>query len=547
MNFGAFGSASRRDRILLGLLVFLTLVAAGLRNVPYITAPLDDSTEDRESVAFVGEAIGNWDRFGFRAHLGRPIVVVDPVDRPGISYYLNHPPALFWISYLATRILGKTELALRIFPALAAAISIALTVALVGRRAGKLAALACAVIYLTNRSGMFFGFMANYESPVLAFILAAIYLRERMNSGAREWPVLAALFFGMWFDWAAAFGTVALGVYEMFQPREDRSYARWARFLMASVVGGMSVFVLLAVWTGSVVAAADVMRSSSASTSMTAHGMPGFSEWIKAQKSLFLALHGRWLFIAGLTGFCGIVVHLAADRVFGGRRSIVVAADSKGGRLHALARLAICLIVPGILNVVVFPRRAFDHEFWWYYANSGIVVAAVYGLLSLKEVIARLPIRAGAVAAGGGVIVIVLSGTIAYDGYKNARDRRLASKSELRKKYGEIVNLLVPADAVLLSPFAASSERYYIKCFVFSPTDKFEHLSAKGALEIWRAGRFENRETVVYLPNFLWDAEPDIEDYCTRQGVVKIKKLLPGRFVFLPRLSEAPPFRPKIR
>lgn len=529
----------RPERTLV-FLAILSFLLASARYIPYLGEPFGEPIEDRESVAFVGNAVRNWQRFGFFEHGGRPITIVDPTTPPKIGYYLNHPPGLFWVVWATTRALGVRELSIRLFPAFTASLAIGLFAYLVGRRAGPIALIAAAMSALGHRAGFFFGSMANYESPVTAIILLAFLFRDRARAGAREWPIHATIFLGMWFDWAASFGAVAIAIADLFDRERQASLKRSLRPLVGAVSGGVSYFILLAYWCGSVREALAVLSTSSGSTGVSAKGMPALSEWLAAQKEMLIGLFGTRILFAAAAGF-SIAVAMILFSMRNRRSDASVTSHRAIERFTDLSRTALFFLIPGVLNVAVFPRRAFDHEFWWYYAWPAVSLAAAIGVAAPAFLISAIVRRSDFRLRLNAILILMGAFSIAWPTYAGTVRRHREESGDLRKKYAQMVNRMVPADAVLLSPFPASSERFYFSCFVFSPTGKFEHLSGKAAVDIWRSGRFGDRRAVIFLPKFLYEAEPDLADYCKLNGAVNEIPIILGRFVFFPSSKDAPP------
>ena len=341
--------------------VWLTLAAfivAFARGVPHLFEPFGEGWASVLDTRFAGNFIRNWDRYGFFALGGRPLHAFSPVYDIAADGYVGHPPTVYWLTYGLTRLFGVSEWSIRLLPTLFAAGSAALTALLVGRRAGLAAGTAAALLVTVDEMHYVFGSMASCESPVLFFMLLAWVCRD----ADRPKLTAAAAFAAVLCDWSGAFLLPALLIYERATPRSDRRY----RPIVAAAIGVGTALALilglLAFWKGGLGSALSALWR--AANDNDAMGATERADWPASQVRMFVDGHGKAFAIAA----AGAVVLAIALM----RRS-------------DLARLAVALIVPGALNVLLFPARAYDHDYWWFYATPGAAAAIALAVHLIRK------------------------------------------------------------------------------------------------------------------------------------------------------------------
>lgn len=320
------------------LIVFVALVV----HLPRIAAPFGPG--EINAGTFFGPFVQAWDHFGFVETRGIPFACSPYGDPKAASPYLHHPPGAFWLHWLA----GSAEWQLRL-PGLAAMLLAALLLyGLVKRLAGPLPALAAALALLIAPV-LAVHARVSYEPLVLAAGLAAFMafeesfrLPKRAQRSVAKCAVLAAVFCATWMDWAGFFWAVGLFALVPGKPRADALRLAALAFASATLAAA-SVFVwqVWAVHAPELAAARATMDLDSILNAAVLDA-PGLGSTLTSFRERIAEGCGGMLpFLALLPGL------LMLDK--------------------RLARLFLALLIPAVLNVLVFRRNAEVHVFYFAY------------------------------------------------------------------------------------------------------------------------------------------------------------------------------------
>jgi 4-amino-4-deoxy-L-arabinose transferase-like glycosyltransferase len=111
--------------------------------------------------------------------------------------YLQKPPATYWATAVAYRVLGVNEATARLAPALAAIGTVALTAWFGARSFGIPAGVAAGAMLATTPFFYLIGRLAILDMPLTFFLtLAVIALHRAMEDGTRRWQLGAGLAMG---------------------------------------------------------------------------------------------------------------------------------------------------------------------------------------------------------------------------------------------------------------------------------------------------------------------------------------------------------------
>lgn len=185
---------------------------AGARGVPLLTlgiaafhaawlnAPF--SILQMNAGSYFGVFVRNWDRHGFAALRGLPLMPGVVAKTGDATPYVHHPPGLAWLAYA----LGGQEWSMRL-PTVVATLLAAVCLYRIARTRFAAAASALAAVLLAFSPGMAVIGQASYEPVVVAFgscVMAEIVapLRQRRLSLA---ILASAAFVGTWMGWGFAF------------------------------------------------------------------------------------------------------------------------------------------------------------------------------------------------------------------------------------------------------------------------------------------------------------------------------------------------------
>jgi 4-amino-4-deoxy-L-arabinose transferase-like glycosyltransferase len=167
--------AHRRSRVAGAALVLLLVLAAFVLLLwPIGAYPLTDG-----DAAFYGRVArnildsGDWG-----------VLRLDPAS-PGSD--VDKPPLGIWMTAIAFRLLGPTDVAARLWHALVALGLLGLTAALAGRIAGRRAALYAAIVLLTSGQFFYQGREPMLDIPLATCVTAALWLMSGADA-RRVWP-----------------------------------------------------------------------------------------------------------------------------------------------------------------------------------------------------------------------------------------------------------------------------------------------------------------------------------------------------------------------
>ncbi len=156
-----------------------------------------------------------------------------PLPIPGRGYYLHHPPLLHLSVAAMFAVFGEHEWAARAVPIFCMVASIILLWLLVndtvGPRTATFSAIAFAGLPMTLR----YGAMVNFEPMILTLaLLCLLALRRWQTTGGNGWKTVffAALFTGLWVDWAMHLFALVLFAWWMTRPGRPQRRLAWQVF-----------------------------------------------------------------------------------------------------------------------------------------------------------------------------------------------------------------------------------------------------------------------------------------------------------------------------
>lgn len=434
-------------------LLVLLIVALGVaRYVPFWDEPWGTSVGAINGAWYAGEPVRAWERFGFCATRGLPLLTALPTTPPGGDPYTHHPPLFPWTVYACVSCLGWSERAFRFFPSIAAALSGGLIVLLAARRRGPWLAAASGLLWLVLPMSFLYGLMCQPESATLFFILLTIVLHDRLRTARFAWYTLAlvAQFLAGQMDWQGHFAIPVLLLWELRLPRGDRRLGRVIILGAASVFSAFVVITIHGFFVSTAGRAYEMVTRGIAGTT------PGFDvlsipEYLVRgiQNALVTAegsvqaetqtTFGGWFAIQGRNLFdmftwpAVVVVAVALVWAFFQRTEALL--------------LGLVLLLPGVLNIVVFRLHA-AHEFWLYYSVPGfaLVIPEILRLLFRRRILA----------------VLVTASIVAFSVYRV--DERLAAwhTTDFRDAGRELDGLVDGDDDVVLCDVRFSMITFYM-------------------------------------------------------------------------------------
>ena len=188
----------------------------------------------------------NFLRYGFIATHGAPVLNSSAGLPETWSYYLHHPPLVFWLLALSFDLLGVYEWSARLPTLGFALLCVVLTHRLARRLLGSPAALVAAAVTAAVPMSAIYSMHVDVTGPfVLAFVLLAVnaYARLAERRYRHGCTMLAAVLVGCLADWPAFYLPPLLFAHQLTRPRSDRSPAvRWTLGASAVLAGGLLLY-----------------------------------------------------------------------------------------------------------------------------------------------------------------------------------------------------------------------------------------------------------------------------------------------------------------
>ncbi len=339
-----------------GIVALLLSLAVQL---PFANDDFDIGFESMIGARFQGPIQRAWLRGGFFRMGGRPMLSPLPTNPPSGATYASHPPLAHWLFHIPVSAFGLSEFSLRLVPILCSALAAFLLAFFLSFRLGPIAGWTSAILWPSVPMVFFYGRMANYESVVFLFALAACLLVLRGSPRATLW---AALLLGLatCADWAAGFFLPGIAVVCW------RRHLGWRPFLLslaAVALAVLSYFLILVKWEGGFAEAWQALTAAKGLAQATETF--GVTSFLKAQGHHVITNFG----------FGACIITLLS--------TLVCILRIRSKKSDELDLLILCSLIANGINIALFPARAFNHDFWWYYLLLAVVIACVRCVSSL--------------------------------------------------------------------------------------------------------------------------------------------------------------------
>lgn len=477
--------APRRRSIV--LLFALTAIFGAIRYLPVIDEPWGRDPSSGNGLWYQGQPVLNWVRLGFSKLHGIPMLAALPTEPPVGAIYAHHPPTVTWMVYGVVSALGLSERSIRVLPIGFSSLAGAFLVLLSARWGTRSAAIA-AFLWLVLPMSYVYGVMCNPEAPAVFFIVLTVVLHRWLRAArpSAYGLVLLAHFLAGQMDWEGHFTVPALGLYEIARPRGDRRLGRVAALAVTSLASAAVVFILHGYFR----------HVSDRQYQLLASGMPipGFrigsvldyladglrNAWTVARASVvpevkipasdWLRIHGR-----------------RATELFTWPGAILTAA---GVVLTFVRRtdslwLGTTLLVPGVLNVVVFTQHSPAHDYWQYYATPGVVLLAAGVLRRTRPTILMW-----------GLLLAIASFSAL-----RVHERMTADRTDDDRNFAAELDRFLEPDEILVVDVRFIPVTFYARHWIVaevSSTAVWEHMAALTALR--KAGRITNPLSFLVVP-----------------------------------------------
>jgi Dolichyl-phosphate-mannose-protein mannosyltransferase len=297
----------------------------------------------------------NYVKYGFWGTKFKPIKNLGPTKTPskGIVHW-HHPPLIHMMVAVSFHLFGESEASTRTVPLFFTILSFFLIFLLVRRRYGPMAAFVSILVFSTTPMVIEYGKMANYEPPVVAFILLALWFLDRIryDNGGKLSKIsfVICLLCAGFTDWPGFILAGMVGV---------EAIVRKPRKLLLIISGGaVSALLLLFLWKW-------------LSSSATQDGLKGLAKYrigLGAVKVTYSMLFDRtvarlWLYfgyMSVLTAFIWFCYEIVKNR--------------------SIDSVIWVFLSSTLIYFTVFKAGAFIHSFFLFYISPVIAVGAGAGV-----------------------------------------------------------------------------------------------------------------------------------------------------------------------
>lgn len=372
--------------------VLACLVAALLFRLPGLDDPWSGIGFNSAIGTFTtAETVENLDVHGFAETYGMPYryrIEMEDGTR-AYEWYAHHPVFFIWVSYLSTRVLGMTELAIRM-PWLVLSMLLPVAAWLASRRLfGRWVAMGTLVALVAMPLAAHYSLLPWVDNGILTACLCLVVERfvhwletEKRSAlaGACAWMLAASLL-----DWTAAFVTPVLGILTLLKVRHvERRIAFLASALLLPAMLGVSL-ALHALHMTLAFGWDQLMHDFTSTWSRTTTNQVAWGHFTWVQAKSWTVNLGWPVLAAMLVGVFELVRR---------RRG--------GGLLPWRIAACVALLVPGALYIYAFPFRGANHHFMWSASLGGFAALAGFGLASLRRVPWAMLLASVTVVAFGG-------------------------------------------------------------------------------------------------------------------------------------------------
>jgi 4-amino-4-deoxy-L-arabinose transferase-like glycosyltransferase len=354
MESRAMGSRAAR----VALLVLLGALALGLRCIG-LTAVFGADNPGYGG-GFFGIIARNYLRYGHVATGLVPVVTAEGPPSPPI-FYSHHPPLVPLLVSASFALFGTHEWAARLVPLLGALASLALLVHLAARFYGwRVAILTLAVATTLPLDAHLATHVDVQGSVLLAGVLGTVACLAHRRFGA----ALVCFTLAAATDWPALYLPVLLALAPW--PFE---YPRPRRLVAGLCVYAAVLFLGIATWLGGPGAILGLLRDRALSF-RSDQGQPFVAaEWVRL-------VVGTYLWALCTPGVLLVVLAWCVLRV-----------PALVRRPHA-ERLALFLLLFGVMHLLVGFQGAYQHEFWAHYLRAGVPLVCA---LAIERVASAIP------------------------------------------------------------------------------------------------------------------------------------------------------------
>ena len=354
-----------------GLVALLAGVATALRCIG-LTAPWGADNLGTAG-GFFSIAARNYLAYGYRATGLAMVVTAEGPPSPPV-FYTNHPPLVPLLVSGSFALFGEHEWAARIVPLVASLASLALLTWLAAQFYGRrVAVLTLAIATPLPLDAYLAPHVDVQGSVLLAVVLATVLALARRRFAL----AVGCLTVGAFVDWPALYLPVLLAVAPW-----PFAYPRPRRFVTGLGVYAVILFVAIASWLSGPDAVLALVRDRAFSFRADDGRAFDVAEWMRL-------VVGTYLYRLCTPVVLLVVVAWVVARV----PAIVRRPDPD--------RLALVLLLFGVVHMVVGFQGAYQHEFWAHYLRAGVPLVCA---LAIERASVRLPRGWPQIALVAGVV-----------------------------------------------------------------------------------------------------------------------------------------------
>jgi hypothetical protein len=438
---GASGALARRLDLALLAAALVVALTAGLLDVG---APWEDGFKGTNGGAYTYRFLQSHLQLGLGVTRGACVKGVDPLTHE-LILSLNHPATYVLLHLPAAWLFGLSEATVRVVALLLYLPAVPILWWLARRLLGAPAAGACALLFASAPMVAYYGPMAVHDGPLLALfplVAGAFLVHVAAPTRATRCLLAGAVLATCLLDWSGAF---LLPLLLLLVPATADRRRAWRVLLGLAPLATLALALLFA------------------HTAFVLGGVRAAGEqWV----ALFLfsqAPHAGWPAVVG--GEAGDAVTLLGPvRLALAAAGLLLALwlRGEGGWLRRAALVGVALLLPGLLNIALFPAHAQVHDFWSMMGVPGLAL------------LAALPVAAawrakGAAARAAEVLLLALAAYVAVTGTLQARALVRSQATTLHRDVGVLLDRWFGPGDVVASSVNITLTDVYTQALIVGP------------------------------------------------------------------------------
>lgn len=459
-------SLSQHNRKLLCLVFLLGCVCSVARHSYLIDSPFVLGRAGELGGRFQGAIQESWEQGGFFALEARPILWPVPTEPVTGKSYVHHPLLFHYVERIFVWHFGLTEFALRIYPALGAAITCGFLALLAFKKWRWWGFVVATLLQLLSDGMFYYGSAANYDSTVTTFIVGGLVAEQLLNGRKRLFWIFLCSFLGIGHEWSG--GLLVFGLVGLMAARKRFDWpVVFSSLLGCALYVGLHLSAV-AYWEGGFRRAIEIMLMASDATG--ASEMPlGFGEFLLVQVKFFSRM---W-------GYCSIPLLIAP----------LVLRRFMAEDMEFLKQNAFCWIPIYVTWVGLFSARSWNHEGWCYLVHTGVllgqtsILCAIFTNAWSRHL--KIPVSIG-------VAMIVFVGLWAP---LENRLTRIEKGDVVEKAKG--INAIVTATDFVVTSRWTGPLYFYLNCSTFDTGPPAEELDE--LIKRFRLGEFPNMKRFILV------------------------------------------------